>query len=204
MLSLCFKKDPPKEFAIEFMTSCYEGGTHGELEDIFQRAIAADKKDEIRDAKDGFGNLPFQKAAKHGNSTALKWIFETWSKEFWSIDINQLDSDGYTALFHCCVRGYTIGSDETAPKSDDSKQDRLECLKTLLFTNKEKREGIDVNFQNDHVKMTALHWAAYNSDSKCVKLLLENGAKSTLNHDNLTPVDIAAMCFHWDTVKVFM
>ena len=43
---------------------------------------------------------------------------------------------------------------------------------TILADN----EGIDVNFANEFVKMTALHWAAFNNDVDVVKLLIEHGA----------------------------
>lgn len=52
--------------------------------------------------------------------------------------------------------------------------------------------------------MTALHWAAYNDDSAVVKLLLEKGATSLCNNEDITPVDVAAVCLHWDTVQVFI
>ena len=41
--------------------------------------------------------------------------------------------------------------------------------------------------------MTALHWAAYNDDHAVVKLLLKQGAKSTINAKGYAPVDIAAL-----------
>ena len=52
--------------------------------------------------------------------------------------------------------------------------------------------------------MTALHWAAYNNDPESVRMLLEQGALSNLNSQNLTPVDIAARCDNWDVVTVFI
>lgn len=58
----------------------------------------------------------------------------------------------------------------------------------------------DTNLQCDYVKMTALHWAAYNNDYKVVELLLQCGAKSLLNKDNNAPVDIAALCENWEVV----
>jgi ankyrin repeat protein len=52
--------------------------------------------------------------------------------------------------------------------------------------------------------MTALHWAAFNDDMESVKLLLDFGAKSTLNKKKLTPVDIAARCLNVDVIEIFI
>lgn len=52
--------------------------------------------------------------------------------------------------------------------------------------------------------MTALHWAAYNDDLQVVKILLRNGAESTLNSEGYAPVDIAAVRSQWDIVRYFM
>jgi ankyrin repeat protein len=75
---------------------------------------------------------------------------------------------------HCCLRGYTSGSAEASAKLSRTKKDRLACVQILL-----KYDGmtkVNLNFQNDVVKMTALHWAAYNDDLEVVRTLIEAGA----------------------------
>ena len=67
---------------------------------------------------------------------------------------------------HCCLRGYSAGLEETCSRLTQTKINRLKCVKILI------RNGADINFQNDYVKMTALHWAAYNDDLEVTKLLL--------------------------------
>jgi hypothetical protein len=42
-----FKKKVPKEFSIEFLTTCYEGGTVEELDEIYQKAQDAGLVHEI-------------------------------------------------------------------------------------------------------------------------------------------------------------
>jgi hypothetical protein len=101
---------------------------------------------------------------------------------------------------HCCLRGYTIGRIETAAKMDETKRDRLACCLILLNRN----QKCDIDYQNPLVKMTALHWASYNDDRDVVKLLLEKGAQALENTDNVTPVDVAAVCLHWSVVQVFI
>jgi ankyrin repeat protein len=64
--------------------------------------------------------------------------------------------------------------------------------------------GAQANFTNDFVKMTPLHWAAYNDDPKTTQLLLDNGATQTYNSDNNSPIDIAGMCNNKDVVDVFL
>ena len=60
-----------------------------------------------------------------------------------------------------------------------------------------------MNRESKLVKMTALHWAAYNNDATVVRLLLSNNAKLKINSDGNTPVDIAGFCEKWDVVRVF-
>lgn len=64
-------------------------------------------------------------------------------------------------------------------------------------------KGVDLNYQTDVVKMTALHWAAYYNDLDTTNLLLQKGADPALNARNLAPVDIAAEMNHWDIVNFY-
>lgn len=104
---------------------------------------------------------------------------------------------GNTPLISCCLRAYNSGSSASASELDVTKKDRFACVKQIIET------GCDVNKQSNIVKMTALHWAAYNNDAKVCKYLIEHGALQLLNSDNNAPVDIAAIRENWDVVRVF-
>lgn len=97
-------------------------------------------------------------ASKHGNHEALAWIFEMWEKHGYDINIDEKDSRGYTSLMSACQRGYNSGSEESAARLQITKIGRLKTCIILI------KNGADVNIQNEYVKMTALHWAAYNDD----------------------------------------
>lgn len=142
------------------------------------------------------GNLPIQKAAKHGNDHALEWIIKKWKEHSFDLEINKLNNEGYTSLMNTCERGYSAGSAESAARLQMTKHDRFKCCSILI------REGADVNIQNEFVKMTALHWAAYNDDARTTQLLIKSGAKSLFNIDKNTPVDIAAICENWTIVRI--
>lgn len=62
------------------MTFCYEGGDEDELNQVFKEATDHDAQNQIFEAKDSEGHLPFQKAAKHGNPIALDWIINKWEE----------------------------------------------------------------------------------------------------------------------------
>ena len=51
--------------------------------------------------------------------------------------------------------------------------------------------------------MTALHFAAFYNDKSVVEELLSAGAVQLLNNESNAPVDIAAICEHWETVEIF-
>ena len=124
--------------------------------------------DLIFNAVDSEMNKPYQKAAKHGNAEALEWIVNKWNEHKVNLDIHDVDDHYYTALMHCCVKGYC--GVETR-ECEDANRDRLACVKILI------QQGSDVNFVSRNEKMTPLHWAAYHNDVEVVKLLLEHGAK---------------------------
>jgi ankyrin repeat protein len=69
-------------------------------------------------AVDSDGDLPFQIAARHGNWVVLDWIFRKWKENGYSdlINVNKVDSEGYTALMHCCLLGYSLGQSKNVAK----------------------------------------------------------------------------------------
>lgn len=54
------------------------------------------------------------------------------------------------------------------------------------------------------IKLTPLHWAAYNDDAELCRYLLYNGAHQIESDAGSTPVDIAGFTGHKRVVKVFM
>ena len=101
-----------------------------------------------------------------------------------------------------CMKGY-LGSEAIAGKLFSTKKKRLETITILV------KHGADVNVQSDIIKMTPLHWAAYNDDPNVVSYLLNKGAKlqfsrkSNGDGTDATPVDIAGVCNNEDIVYVF-
>ena len=110
------------------------------------------------------------------------------------MDIHDVDDHNYTALMHCCVKGY-CGVETKV--SDDANNDRLACVKLLI------EQGSNVNFTSVNERMTPLHWAAYHNDFETVKLLVQYGANQIKNLDKNYPVDIAAFCKHEQIVQFF-
>ena len=82
--------------------------------------------------------------------------------------------------------GYTGA--QSRRKASRTKLERLEIVKLLI------EQDADVNFESLQVKMTPLHWAAYNEDRAVVKYLVENGASIKFNKSGNTAVDIAGFC----------
>ena len=49
-----------------------------------------------------------------------------------------------------------------------------------------------MNYCKPETKMTALHWLAYNNDSKAIQTLLKTGADHLVfSHDENLPIDVA-------------
>ena len=97
--------------------------------------------------------------------------------------IDNLDSQGHTALFLACKKGNL----EVA----------TECAKLLI------NAGANVNFSTKTLKMNPLHWAASNGDARLVKLLLRNKALQTKSARGFVPVDMAGFCDKRAVVEVF-
>ena len=62
--------------------------------------------------------------------------------------------------------------------------------------------GADINIRNVHDK-TPIYWASYFRDDKCVKLLVDSGAKLDAEYDDLTPIFAAAQNNHEECIKFF-
>lgn len=82
--------------------------------------------------------------------------------------------------------------------AEGSLRNRLACAEILV------QNGADVNCRGDGIFMTPLHWAAYNNDVGVLKLLLQSGAKISVNKSGRAPIDLAGFCRHKEAVKVFV
>ena len=110
-------------------------------------------------AKDEDGDLPIHKSSYYGNPTCVQWIIDKWNDYQIELDINAPDQNGYTPLYLVCWRGY-LGTQAFASNSPDTKMKRWKCAQVLLKNN------ADINFTSPKLRMTALHWAAYQGDSE--------------------------------------
>ena len=72
-----------------------------------------------------------------------------------------------------------------------------------------KEHGADINVQSSTIKMTPLHWAAYNDDHALVSYLLGEGAQMKFSRaqrgegTDATAVDIAGTCDNETIVYIF-
>ena len=115
-------------------------------------------------ATDDIGDLPIHKAATFGHWQVLRWIFskaELRGAEY----VNTPDAQGYTPIFLSCFKGY-MGAEGIIAKADSTRENRLKCVRLLLA------KGAEPNFVAQKVKMTPLHWAAYNDDADVAWSLL--------------------------------
>ena len=135
------KEARPKVFELKFMNLCTEGCyRHPEmLDNLWEDAVGQGKEQEILEAKDDSGDSPLHKTAENGRPTVMNWIFNKWKEQGLALDVNKKNSDGYTPLFHCCLKGF-LGNETVAGKSQETKICRLECVKML------HENGADVNF----------------------------------------------------------
>ena len=136
---------------------------------MYDEAVKAGCGDQIFDAKDDDGDLPIHKASMYGNPTCLKWVIEKWRASGKPLDIDVLDHNGYTPLYLVCYKGY-LGAEGVAGNSPEIKMKRIECVQTLL------KEGANINYMTPKLRMTPLHWAAYQGDAAMVQILLDANA----------------------------
>ena len=132
----------------------------------------------------------------YGNPTCLKWVIDKWAAENVKLDIDEPDHNGYSSLYLVCYRGF-LGAEGVAGNSPDVKLKRIECVKILLAA------GANINFMTPKLRMTPLHWAAYQGDEAMVQLLLDSDAIQHMTTMGNTPVDIAGFMGHREIVKTF-
>ena len=138
--------------------------------------------------------MPLHRAAENGNPTCLEWVINKWAEHNKPLPIDVLDSNGNTALYLCCMKGYLGGQGMENTLAQDK---RLQCVHILLS------QGANINFKTEKLKMTCLHWAAYQGDARLVELLLDKYAVQTVTTFDIAPVDIAGFCGNTDAVLSF-
>ena len=132
----------------------------------------------------------------YGNPTCLKWVIDKWNETNTKLDIDALDHNGYTPLYLVCYRGF-LGAEGVAGTSPEVKKKRIECVRILIGA------GANINYMTPKLKMTPLHWAAYQGDAAMVQVLLDNNACQHMTTQGNTPVDIAGFMGHREIVKTF-
>ena len=198
----CGKKTP-KEFETRFMTYCVKGLEKSEiqlLDQLWMEAKSQDLQDQIIEATDDQGDLPIHKAANFGHWQILEWIFNKEELNATS-KVNEPDSQGYTPLFLACFKGY-MGAEAIMSKSQQTKDDRFECVSLLLS------KGAEPNIAVDKVHMTPLHWACYNDDADVVWLLLNEmksrGQAPVKSSSNFFPIDVAGFMKSKQAIMAFI
>ena len=177
------------------MTRCSQGvGESGKaiLEEIWRNAKEdpdGDQTSQIVYACDELGDLALHKAAHFGHWCILEWMFQKAEiLEYYTKNVDKCDSQGYTALFLACFKGY-IGPETIVAKDSTTQENRRRCVKLLLD------HGANPNFVCDKVKMTPLHWAAYNNDSKVAIMLMramhQRNEYQLPSASGAMPIDIA-------------
>lgn len=151
-------------------------------------------EDQIIDAVDDEGDYPLHIACEFGNADVVQWLL---NKQEMACDVNVLNSNGLTALFLVCLKGF-VGADGVRASSQSIKEKRLYIVKMLV------EKGADLNFTREVVELTPLHWAAYNDDAELVRYLLANKARQIESAAGSMPVDIAGFTGHKKVLKVFM
>ena len=113
MIGMNFFKKQTKLYEQEFMTRCSQGvGEKGKgiLDEIWMRAAndpEGDQTDQIIHAHDELGDLAMHKAAHFGHWCILEWMFEKPEvSAYYKENVDKKDSQGYTALFLSCFKGY--------------------------------------------------------------------------------------------------
>ena len=100
----------------------------------------------------------------NGNPTVLAWILEKWEANGYPLEVDTMDSQGYSPLYLVCYRGFQ-GAAGINGSTAETKKKRLECATILI------QHGADINFMTPKLRMTPLHWAAYHNDEKMVEFL---------------------------------
>ncbi len=104
--------------------------------------------------------------------------------------LNKLNKYHFPPLMIACFRGY-----HTKGKKDEAQVYRIKIVDCLL------ENGARADYITKDTKMTAMHWAAYNKDSKVVQALLENRAPElTRSHVGRLPIDVAGSSMAYNVV----
>ena len=176
-------KSEPDVFKIEFTNLMNEGCRMrpNAIDELYQKVVAADVVDDVLDAVDEKKRTAFHLAAENGHVYMLEWCIKTWKHHGKTMPMDAQNYNGFTALGSACYRGQrnmrsTTGSAQlTVAMIKDIKDDRLAIVKLLV------ENGADLNYVIEPIKMTALHWAAFNGDIATCRYLAEKGANVTFS-----------------------
>ena len=170
-------------------------GNYKKLVEVYSELKHENNKKKMLFYNDGDQNTALHFGAKNGNARICRFIVEEAerlgvAKELVSFE----NSKGFTPLLEVAIKGYQEEKD-----LDKAFDMRAPIIEKLL------EAGANPNYCKEVTKMTALHWLAYNNDSKAIEVLLNKGADSqALSYDGNMPIDVAGTKPSFDSLRVLL
>ena len=120
--------------------------------------------------------------ARNGNAEICAHIIKQAERvQLITLLVNCRNNKGFTPLIEVSFRGFKMKSER-----EKAAESRYKIIKELL------RAGANAEYCKPNTQMTALHWLAYNNDSRAIDVLLQYQANHLAwTHDGLLPIDIA-------------
>ena len=145
--------------------------------------------------QDGDLNTALHFGARNGCAKICAHIIKQAERvQLIALLVNCRNNKGFTPLIEVSFRGFKMKSEK-----DSAIESRYLIVKELL------RAGANAAYCKPNTQMTALHWLAYNNDSRAIDVLLQYEANHlAYTHDNLLPIDIAGTVPSYAAMDAFL
>ncbi|KAJ8305934.1 hypothetical protein KUTeg_016479 [Tegillarca granosa] len=155
---------------------------------------------------------PLHRAALFDHVAVVEYLVKQTAKENL---LNQKDNMGCTPLHYASKEGHLVAIDDLIhlgakinPKNNEKQSPlhfaarfgRYNTCKRLL----ESVQGPNIINETDGDGLSALHLAALNGNTKIINLLLQKGASVTSDHENNTPLHLAASSNYTRSMKLLL